>query len=842
MTILYINTGSSPNRGDGDTLRTAFNKINANFDYVVTTFNTGSGGANLGNYKIEYGVIGTHGSTPSGWGNTAVILDPGGESNAGIYIPSVSAQQSGSDLQIYNNYAETGGRIQLTTAGGSWHFNQNGSLTAPGHMIPDTNLTHDLGSTSSQWRSLYVGTSTIYLGGTPLTVSANGDLVVNGNAVGLTQPYLELTNDPFIFNPLVGEPVTFTKIDYATGSTATDFIDVQMAISRANNQGIYNPYFESSWDDTTSDGLSPAGTLWNKDGWGDLTNLNQRIYLSFYETFLRYGNNVLTAEAVMKDVANNKYYKFDFTVWGNSGQGAPLTYIRTQINPTTGATIGDPVTFVKAGYADPTQVNDPIDTNLTIARGNNQSIYNIALEQGYSTQGDGRDSPEGTLWNADSWGTLRDVKQRYYDTFYSVLGQQVGNNILGTELVMHDTINDKYYAIKFNSWTQSGNGGGFSYTRQQINTSQLFVKTDYGSEVDVIIEDDGNGAGVGITRGENQGIYNPYREGSWDSDISPDGTLWNTAGWNDLRDLTSRPYTNFYAAYGSGNLGNRIPGSRAIMYVPDNGKYYGIQWLSWTQNNNGGGFSYLRYEIDTTKLDEGIRFADGSILKSAEGVGRVKSIASSARRIEEASGNKTVSVTSIVTSNHTGTTYQNITAWELRVTRTPELDAVLDPYWNDQIIGERFYVSFDNATYRSAYISSKQSDHWIFYYNVAPNPTAQVQGNPFYIRIENGGTPVVWWDKNDLPGGSDNFRGAVIDYHAFTGDATFIGTIHIVDDNGEENITHTEVSSGSSDSENDDLWLVQNEGTISYRRIDGAPATLRMHWTAKIFYGSEIYD
>ena len=31
MTIYYINTGTSPNKGDGDTLRTAFNKINLNF-------------------------------------------------------------------------------------------------------------------------------------------------------------------------------------------------------------------------------------------------------------------------------------------------------------------------------------------------------------------------------------------------------------------------------------------------------------------------------------------------------------------------------------------------------------------------------------------------------------------------------------------------------------------------------------------------------------------------------------------------------------------------------------------------------------------------------------------
>lgn len=44
MTILYVNTGSSPNKGDGDSLRTAFTKINQNFSYISTiTNNTASG-------------------------------------------------------------------------------------------------------------------------------------------------------------------------------------------------------------------------------------------------------------------------------------------------------------------------------------------------------------------------------------------------------------------------------------------------------------------------------------------------------------------------------------------------------------------------------------------------------------------------------------------------------------------------------------------------------------------------------------------------------------------------------------------------------------------------------
>jgi hypothetical protein len=56
------------------------------------------------------------------------------------------------------------------------------TATISSHVLPTSNLTYDLGSTSSQWRSLYVGTSTIYIGGTALSVS-NGNLTLNGSQV-----------------------------------------------------------------------------------------------------------------------------------------------------------------------------------------------------------------------------------------------------------------------------------------------------------------------------------------------------------------------------------------------------------------------------------------------------------------------------------------------------------------------------------------------------------------------------------------------------------------------------------------------------------------------------------
>lgn len=771
-----------------------------------------------------------------------------------LRLPSVGSRITSEDgqLSIVMTYNDI--RLTRTALDGATHttlFDATGNVFFDGNVLPgisnalsDPTSIHSLGSPTHPWKDIYLSNNTIYLGNVALSVDNTGNLTVNGNAIvggGISTvlPYIDLTNDPFIFNTYIGQEVSFTKDDYGN---QVDNIDTNLAITRLNNKGIYNPFLEADWDDTSSDGVSPAGTLWNKDGWSDLTNLDQRTYLSFYETFLRFGNNVLTAEAVMKDVANNKYYKFDFIIWGNANQGAPVSYIRTRLDPVTGSPIGDPVIFSKAGYTDPTQVNDPIDAGLTITRGNNQSIYNIALETSYSTLGDGQDSPEGTEWNGDGWGTLRDVTTRSYSTFKEILNNAIGENIVNKELVMHDMINDKYYAIKFLTWTQNNQGGGFSYTRRRINTNNIFVKPDNDNVTkDIFVADNGSGNGIAIARKQNNGIYNPYREEGWDQNTSPGGTLWNTEGWEDLSNITTRTYQSFYDAFG-GNLGNKVPGSKTIMYIPDTNQYFAIHWLSWTQSG-GGGFSYYRYELDVTKLSEGITFADGTILKSAEGLGKVKSIASNGRRIEEVSGDITVSVTTITTTNITSAASRSVVGDNRIWVADPAIATVMDNYGAAGITdATTIQFSTDNINWytfsgSTSYQSAERG------YSCWPQTFTYNQGDTIYFRYNSGGTPQVWWDKNKLPSGGNGFRGAVIDFHALTGDGTFIGTIHIAADNNDNLITHTEVKSGYINGmANDDLWHVPNEGKISYRRTDGAARTAKIHWTAKVFYGNETWD
>jgi len=57
-----------------------------------------------------------------------------------------------------------------------------------GDLIPTMNNTYDLGSPEYQWKSLYVSTATIYIGGTPLSVDSSGNLTVAGSPVSGALP------------------------------------------------------------------------------------------------------------------------------------------------------------------------------------------------------------------------------------------------------------------------------------------------------------------------------------------------------------------------------------------------------------------------------------------------------------------------------------------------------------------------------------------------------------------------------------------------------------------------------------------------------------------------------
>jgi len=110
MPILLINTGTSANAGNGDSLRGAFQKINANFAYLSTLTNTGGGGSgtnvSIGHFSFVNNTISTTGT------NEDIILDPNGTAkvrfvNTPIQFDNASTGNIGQESQIL--YTRGGG-------------------------------------------------------------------------------------------------------------------------------------------------------------------------------------------------------------------------------------------------------------------------------------------------------------------------------------------------------------------------------------------------------------------------------------------------------------------------------------------------------------------------------------------------------------------------------------------------------------------------------------------------------------------------------------------------------------------------------------------------------------
>jgi hypothetical protein len=134
MSIQYVNTGSSANKGDGDSLRTAFGKINYNFSQLSAL---------------------AGGSSATITVNSFPPLNPvEGE----LWFDIVSGR---SFIYYDNTWVDSNPPA----------VNPIPWTTVTSHIIPAANLTYDLGSTSSQWRSLYVGGNINFSNGTTQTTA-----------------------------------------------------------------------------------------------------------------------------------------------------------------------------------------------------------------------------------------------------------------------------------------------------------------------------------------------------------------------------------------------------------------------------------------------------------------------------------------------------------------------------------------------------------------------------------------------------------------------------------------------------------------------------------------------
>ena len=132
------------------------------------------------------------------------------------------------------------------------------------------------------------------------------------------------------------------------------------------------------------------------------------------------------------------------------------------------------VVFTKPDSADWTlpENQDRISANVWITRKHNQSIFNIAQEDGYSGAAG---SPTGTLW-ADTTTAAADAGS--YTNFVGMHGGSP-QSIINDTISLYLPQDSLYFDVVFTSYTGQNNGGGFSYIRTSVNNSELEMDDEY---------------------------------------------------------------------------------------------------------------------------------------------------------------------------------------------------------------------------------------------------------------------------------------------------------------------------------------------------------------------------
>ena len=273
-----------------------------------------------------------------------------------------------------------------------------------------------------------------------------------------------------------------------------------------NNNTIYSWFYKNEILDSFNDNVI-----------GDFGNLTQ---FQFYRNYIRnnFNNNTIRQNFQNNQIGTN--YQSN-TI---NGDFINNTILNGFNNNTIGYwfwgnTIGN-------GFNN-NNINDSFDGNYTKYGFSNNVISNNFFS---NNLGVGFQNNNPSNLDLFGWSDLSTVSTRTYNTFYNSLDGNVDYNILGKEFVMRVISTSQYFKIKFTQWTQNANGGGFQYTREEINSGGgslgsviTFTKVNYGSEVDVIVP-----GVLEISRANNGGIFNVAVEANWDSNVSPADTEWNS--------------------------------------------------------------------------------------------------------------------------------------------------------------------------------------------------------------------------------------------------------------------------------------------------------------------------
>lgn len=129
---------------------------------------------------------------------------------------------------------------------------------------------------------------------------------------------------------------------------------------------------------------------------------------------------------------------------------------------------------------------------------------------------------------SSGFSDLSDVEERDYVVFRKSLGNEIGDNIIGTDMIMKDVINNQYYKFTFTEWGQGNDTNLFAYNRELIiggtgSGDIISFNNSTDGPVDVIVP-----GVIEFRRNYQGGIYNSAAEDEFVQNESPANTLWNS--------------------------------------------------------------------------------------------------------------------------------------------------------------------------------------------------------------------------------------------------------------------------------------------------------------------------
>tara|TARA_X000000950_G_scaffold288885_2_gene408097 strand:- start:555 stop:1967 length:1413 start_codon:yes stop_codon:yes gene_type:complete len=188
------------------------------------------------------------------------------------------------------------------------------------------------------------------------------------------------------------------------------------------------------------------------------------------------------------------------------------------------------VVFTKQDFADWTlpENQDRIAETVWITRKHNQSIFNIAHEDGYSVS---NGSPLGTLWANSSTENAQSSDFTSFVTMHGGNPQSIINDTVSLYLSDYE----RYFDLVFLSYSGGNSGGGFSYMREEVFPTHFETETIEGKWLIPLYEGDPINTMYEFIDGLRYTYYCSENNGC-------DSTYWNSLDTSDAIP-NPNPYT-----------------------------------------------------------------------------------------------------------------------------------------------------------------------------------------------------------------------------------------------------------------------------------------------------------